>query len=50
MGMEFKMSQEYFEEFDPEKFAAMIKAQAEAEATETTEATEVAEEDGVDKQ
>ena len=35
---------------DPEKFAAMIKAQAEAEATETTEATEVAEEDGVDKQ
>ncbi|MDO5669125.1 MAG: hypothetical protein Q4G50_03895 [Corynebacterium sp.] len=41
MGVEFKFSQEYFEDFDPEKFAEMIKAQAEADN---------AEEDGVDKQ
>lgn len=40
--MEFKMSQEYFQDFDPEKFAEMIKAQAAAEAE--------AGEDGVDKQ
>ncbi|GAB3690023.1 hypothetical protein GCM10027595_00020 [Corynebacterium nasicanis] len=41
MAMEFKMSQEYFEDFDPEKFAEMIKARA---------AAEQAEDDGVDKQ
>lgn len=31
MGMEFKMSQEYFNEFDPEKFANQIKEQAAAD-------------------
>lgn len=41
MGQEFKMSQEYFEDFDPEKFAAEIKARA---------AEQAGEEDGVDKQ
>mgnify|MGYP007061777620 CR=1 FL=1 len=40
--MEFKKSQEYFQDFDPEKFAEMIRAQAAEEAA--------AEEDGVDKQ
>ena len=35
------MSQEYFEDFDPEKFAAEIKARA---------AEQAAEEDGVGKQ
>jgi len=44
VAMEFKMGQEYFQDFDPEKFAAMIKAQAEAEADAA------AGEDGVDKQ
>ncbi|QGU05070.1 hypothetical protein [Corynebacterium comes] len=45
MGMEFKMSQEYFEDFDPEKFAAQIKARAAEEAAE-----QAAEEDGADQQ
>ncbi len=44
--MEFKMSQEYFQDFDPEKFAEMIRAQAEADSTEES----VTEENGVDKQ
>ena len=44
MGMEFKMSQEYFEDFDPEKFAEMVRAKA------TAEEAEKAGEDGVDKQ
>lgn len=47
MGMQFKMSQEYFEDFDPEKFAEMIKAKA---AAEQAEQTGQAEDDGVDKQ
>lgn len=44
MGVEFKFSQEYFEDFDPEKFAEMIKAKAKAEQAGNDE------EDGVDKQ
>lgn len=40
MGQEFKMSQEYLEEFDPEKFAAEIKARAAEQSAE----------EGVDKQ
>lgn len=47
MGQEFKMSQEYFEDFDPEKFAAAIKARA---AEQAAEAEKPGEEDGVDKQ
>ncbi|AJK69333.1 hypothetical protein [Corynebacterium marinum] len=47
MGQEFKMSQEYFEDFDPEKFAAEIKARA---AEQAAEEDKPGEEDGVDKQ
>lgn len=43
MGIEFKMGQEYFTEFDPEKFAEMIRAQAADEAADKAA-------DGVDKQ
>lgn len=47
MGQEFKVSQEYFEDFDPEKFAAGIKARA---AEKAAEAEASGEEDGVGKQ
>ncbi|GAB2504694.1 hypothetical protein CATRI_09025 [Corynebacterium atrinae] len=43
MGMEFKMSQEYFNEFDPERFAAQIKAKA----AEEEAAKEAAKEAGI---
>lgn len=49
MGQEFKVSQEYFEDFDPEKFAAGIKARAAEKAAEA-EAEASGEEDGVGKQ
>ncbi|MDO5511420.1 hypothetical protein [Corynebacterium sp.] len=47
--MEFKFSQEYFEDFDPEKFAEMIKAKAEAEKADAEQVSQP-EDDGVDKQ
>ncbi|WP_169331442.1 hypothetical protein [Corynebacterium halotolerans] len=37
MGQMHHMPQEYFQEFDPEKFAEQIKAQAAAEAAEAAE-------------
>lgn len=40
MGQEFKVSQEYFTEFDPEKFADQIKAQVAEESTTTDGAEE----------
>lgn len=46
--MEFKMSQEYFEDFDPEKFAEMIRARAAADAE--AEAADEAGDDGVGRQ
>lgn len=38
MGQEFFGGPEYFQEFDPEKFAREIKAQAEEEARKQKEA------------
>ncbi|WP_165857966.1 hypothetical protein [Corynebacterium alimapuense] len=47
MGQEFKLSQEYFNEFDPERFANQIKEQA-ARDQAAREAAETAETTGTD--
>lgn len=52
MARHYKARQEYYEEFDPERLAAQIKAQA-AEAAAQAEQSDQADnagEDGVDKQ
>lgn len=49
MARHYKARQEYFEEFDPERLAEQIKAQA-AEAAAKAEQADDAGEDGADKQ